>query len=162
MSKREAQPTTNWFKAIGRKGRVAFYFLVVFVVVWTASLFMTVRVRLTSDSSASIGRGCLRVKLDDSNLGDNWRFHWMPYRSRPMWSYSNQKCFVLPNPGPIREFRSIQIPLWPVVLIPLIVFGRQFARRPRYIPGHCAHCGYNLTGNESGVCPECGDTESAT
>lgn len=22
--------------------------------------------------------------------------------------------------------------------------------------GHCVHCGYNLTGNESGVCPECG------
>ena len=22
-------------------------------------------------------------------------------------------------------------------------------------PGHCPHCGYNLTGNESGVCPEC-------
>ena len=22
-------------------------------------------------------------------------------------------------------------------------------------PGHCRRCGYNLTGNESGVCPEC-------
>lgn len=22
--------------------------------------------------------------------------------------------------------------------------------------GHCRHCGYDLTGNESGVCPECG------
>lgn len=27
-------------------------------------------------------------------------------------------------------------------------------RVPR--PGHCPRCGYNLTGNLSGVCPECG------
>ncbi len=24
------------------------------------------------------------------------------------------------------------------------------------LPGHCQHCGYNLTGNVSGRCPECG------
>lgn len=28
-------------------------------------------------------------------------------------------------------------------------------------PGHCASCGYNLTGNTSGVCPECGETIKA-
>ncbi len=28
-------------------------------------------------------------------------------------------------------------------------------RRPR--EGHCLHCGHNLTGNESGICPECGE-----
>ncbi len=29
---------------------------------------------------------------------------------------------------------------------------------PRKVPppGHCRQCGYNLTGNVSGVCPECG------
>lgn len=26
----------------------------------------------------------------------------------------------------------------------------------RYEAGHCKQCGYNLTGNVSGVCPECG------
>ncbi len=26
----------------------------------------------------------------------------------------------------------------------------------RYPPGHCQTCGYNLTGNVSGICPECG------
>ncbi len=34
----------------------------------------------------------------------------------------------------------------------LIVGIRRFRRRP----GHCLHCDYDLTGNESGVCPECG------
>jgi hypothetical protein len=27
----------------------------------------------------------------------------------------------------------------------------------RFVPGHCQKCGYNLTGNVSGVCPECGE-----
>ena len=27
----------------------------------------------------------------------------------------------------------------------------------RFPPGHCQACGYNLTGNTSGVCPECGE-----
>jgi hypothetical protein len=29
--------------------------------------------------------------------------------------------------------------------------------RRRHPPGHCQACGYNLTGNVSGVCPECGE-----
>ena len=29
-------------------------------------------------------------------------------------------------------------------------------RRPFYPPGHCQNCEYDLTGNVSGVCPECG------
>jgi hypothetical protein len=28
--------------------------------------------------------------------------------------------------------------------------------RRRYPPGHCRRCGYDLTRNVSGVCPECG------
>lgn len=29
-------------------------------------------------------------------------------------------------------------------------------KRPSAKPGRCRSCGYNLTGNTSGVCPECG------
>jgi len=31
-----------------------------------------------------------------------------------------------------------------------------FVRPPRLQPGHCKTCGYNLTGNVSGKCSECG------
>ncbi|GMU24130.1 MAG: hypothetical protein AMXMBFR13_42070 [Phycisphaerae bacterium] len=51
----------------------------------------------------------------------------------------------------------IVVPLW----IPMLVSGLAVAfcagralRRPR--GGCCPACGYNLTGNVSGVCPECG------
>jgi hypothetical protein len=30
-------------------------------------------------------------------------------------------------------------------------------RRARRRMNHCADCGYNLTGNTSGICPECGE-----
>jgi hypothetical protein len=33
--------------------------------------------------------------------------------------------------------------------------------RPRRVPGTCRHCGYDLTGNVSGLCPECGHTCAA-
>ena len=40
-----------------------------------------------------------------------------------------------------RRFRLLQPP--------------KFARDAIRHEGHFLHCGYNLTGNESGVCPEC-------
>ncbi len=50
----------------------------------------------------------------------------------------------------------IVIPLW----IPFLACFSLSAylwwyRKPR-LPNHCPKCGYNLTGNTSGVCPECG------
>ena len=47
-------------------------------------------------------------------------------------------------------------PLWmPFVgaLIPAVIAWKRL-RRP--LPGHCRKCGYDLTGNTSGTCPECG------
>ena len=50
----------------------------------------------------------------------------------------------------------IVMPGWlPVVLalVPVILFRRHDRHFP---PGHCQKCGYDLTGNVSGRCPECG------
>lgn len=50
-----------------------------------------------------------------------------------------------------------------ILLIPRVVTvflafscARLMARRHQIPPGHCQRCGYDLTGNESGICPECG------
>ncbi len=49
------------------------------------------------------------------------------------------------------------LPLWPLVVaiaIPTAWFWRRDRRHP---PGHCKRCGYDLTGNVTGVCSECGE-----
>lgn len=55
---------------------------------------------------------------------------------------------------------SIRIPTWMIVLafllLPLWREGRRFAKRRRSHMNRCEKCGYNLTGNTSGTCPECG------
>ncbi len=49
------------------------------------------------------------------------------------------------------------IPLQPIVLTVILftalLWWRDWRKHP---PGHCPRCGYDLTGNVSGVCPECG------
>lgn len=40
--------------------------------------------------------------------------------------------------------------------IALVVGIPYRVRRRKSPPGHCPDCRYNLTGNESGICPECG------
>jgi hypothetical protein len=57
--------------------------------------------------------------------------------------------------------RSFTMPLWAPPLLfaiyPAIAFIRGPLRRwRRHKKGLCLRCGYDLTGNVSGVCPECG------
>jgi hypothetical protein len=60
-----------------------------------------------------------------------------------------------------RLIRSFYMPFWfPLFLFaayPVIAFIRgPLTRRYRRKHGLCPHCGYNLTGNTTGICPECG------
>ena len=50
------------------------------------------------------------------------------------------------------------IPLWMPFAVIALPTGFLFWRdRRRIPPGHCQRCGYNLTGNVSGKCSECGE-----
>ena len=68
----------------------------------------------------------------------------------------------LPYVPPIWTRRVlVQLPMWfPTVLFaayPIFAFIRGPLRRwRRRRKGLCITCGYDLTGNVSGVCPECG------
>lgn len=55
------------------------------------------------------------------------------------------------------SFRFYVIPLWYLIIPPAVTyyFLLRHDRRKLRMSGHCP-CGYNLTGNESGTCPECG------
>ena len=59
-------------------------------------------------------------------------------------------------------FRRLALPLWgPFIMFsiyPTVGFFRgPYRRWRRRRSGLCLKCGYNLTGNVSGVCPECGE-----
>ena len=49
---------------------------------------------------------------------------------------------------------SLTLPLWIPFVLALALAA--FYWRPRVPKGCCGQCGYNLTGNVSGRCPECG------
>jgi len=51
---------------------------------------------------------------------------------------------------------SIELPLWLPLLLVAVPTALLWWRDRRYPAGHCRNCGYDLTGNVSGVCPECG------
>jgi len=65
------------------------------------------------------------------------------------------------NQGAVYRLRTVTVSLWLLLVAfafyPVLVLVRGplrwwwFARR-----GRCERCGYDLTGNVSGVCPECG------
>jgi len=61
--------------------------------------------------------------------------------------------------APYEVWHALKLPLWipcVVAIVPTIVlFWRD--RRRRIPPGHCRRCSYDLTGNMSGMCPECGE-----
>jgi hypothetical protein len=55
---------------------------------------------------------------------------------------------------------GITLPFWALFLLPISLVGlslwRELGRLLRERRGGCRACGYDLTGNRSGVCPECG------
>jgi len=55
---------------------------------------------------------------------------------------------------------AVAIPLMVPVLLAMAAVWDRFKKKPR--PGHCPHCDYDLTGNVSGRCPECGTPRDST
>ncbi len=53
--------------------------------------------------------------------------------------------------------QELIIPLWlPILLLLIPTVYLWWLDRDAIEPGHCVQCGYDLTGNVSGRCPECG------
>lgn len=130
--------------------------------------------------------GVRRVR--DVDLGFTFR-QWLPLSSRPVrsqietnWNTSSLKDaqWVAGSMPPLytweRNVRRITgggslhtflvtLPYWPFVVVgtlgtlsPILSWIR---RRWRFRSGQCASCAYDLTGNTSGRCPECGTPTSA-
>ena len=56
------------------------------------------------------------------------------------------------------SWHMARVPLWLVLILVLMPTLLVWYRDRRIPFGHCRKCGYDLTGNVSGVCPECGES----
>ena len=78
----------------------------------------------------------------------------------PFETVSRDTLYILETTDLLR--RRLAFPRWAPVLLfspwPIIAFVRgPFRRAARRDKGRCLKCAYNLEGNVSGVCSECGE-----
>ena len=63
--------------------------------------------------------------------------------------------FITRGTGQVSVF-TCAVPLWFIFLIFAVMTALLWFHHPRIQPGHCHICNYDLTGNTSGICSECG------
>jgi hypothetical protein len=58
---------------------------------------------------------------------------------------------------PVEFNNDVEVAHWTLILLALVVgLIVCYCSRPLSLPNCCHECGYDLTGNVSGICPECG------
>jgi len=58
--------------------------------------------------------------------------------------------------GPYGSSYAIRFPHWFLAMLLMVLPVLIVRKRLKVRAGHCRNCDYDLTGNETGVCPECG------
>jgi hypothetical protein len=100
------------------------------------------------------------------NMGDNSSVPLDLNNPRDGWIIAQRGPDVFWLPTHVRRVIHVNVclPLWFLLAVaagyPGWVIGswlsKRRERKQRRQAGHCRRCGYDLTGNMSGVCPECG------
>jgi hypothetical protein len=80
----------------------------------------------------------------------SWR--WQSWLRRPQ---EGNQAYAHPQYGQVRGYR-FSISAGPLLLSVLVATAFLWWRDRSFGAGHCRNCGYDLSGNESGRCPECG------
>lgn len=103
------------------------------------------------------------LSTDEPDVQMFWAFH---YRS-PQDAQAINLSYSTPGVmggvyylSSIRHERAFFISWWLLTgllaVLPALVARKWLQKRSRLLQGLCTCCGYNLAGNVSGVCPECG------
>ncbi len=96
-------------------------------------------------------RGSVAVRITDVFDADGWGMFDATVFADSFWSFHLPRFFSDAT-IPLTE---CGIPLWMPLVVTAILTAIMFYRdRRRIPPGYCQKCGYDLTGNESGICPE--------
>lgn len=130
--------------------------------VWTSWMARTVPDYLDGCLLARVNNGTLSITYmhgdDPSNVGQrlDLGYYGLGIRSG---THSDEEYGT-------SSMTTVELPFWLAGLMlgayPLVVFIKGPVRRWRHgKQGHCRQCGYDLTGNVTGVCSECGATLDA-
>ena len=135
--------------------------LVFLLILWVLSIFFVMVARISIESlhvEGTLGWGTVSIYAWMGSLVSRSQLFYFARNHTPMSDY-------LPLPsigyrkyssfGPSKWSGEAIIPIWMIFLLTIIL--RAFllwSSRPRN--HECAKCRYNLTGNVSGICPECG------
>ena len=106
-------------------------------------------------------KGCW-LAIETQPLGAKWSFdlpRWSLLTRRDFWSWQwlgvgvPRRTVSLAKRG---SEANLRIPTTWFVILPGAVTILLFWRTRRLPAGLCQSCGYDLTGNTTGICPECG------
>jgi hypothetical protein len=126
---------------------------------WVPSMWRSMA-RFDGERVFQVDRGTFVVRIpSETEVFIRWDQHpgWESY-----WRATPEASWGFPHTN---EMFQSSIGGWSEIILPLwTVFGLSAApgvvllwrHRRRRLPGFCRRCGYNLTGNVSGICPECG------
>ncbi len=81
------------------------------------------------------------------------------FPNRLTWKdwYPRYYTWTVPNPPGV-WLLYVHIPFWVFVMLTGVPAAYLFRRGRKYrLPGCCGGCGYDLFGNTTGKCPECGE-----
>jgi len=130
---------------------------VLLLVVWVGSAWWGVFVDLPPSTELFVDSGVLRVAWDETWAFPNRVEWWGPEPNDQNFEYrfgfhtSTYRSWA----GPMQA-TLISIPIWSLVCLSALPTALLWYRDRRRMPGLCVKCGYDLRGNASGVCPECG------
>lgn len=96
----------------------------------------------------SDGTVCLRY--NHARVGAIKPYAWVSLPSQPRTKGGTPTARM----NGVRSWSMLPVGL--LTIYPAIAIFTARIRRRKRRPGHCKECDYNLTGNESGICPECG------
>ncbi len=130
---------------------------VLIVVAWGVSLKWGVRYT-SDDRGTAVACGVISILHSPGGppRPTEWSFLHMGRSDRDWghWGFKWPRTWQ----HPMIDHRERYIPLWlPLVVLAIPTAFLWHRDRRRIPPGHCRQCGYDLTGNESGKCPECGE-----
>ncbi len=143
---------------------IGLYFSLMMVALWVFSILFVVSYNPYNPWSFKLSLGSFSIRHHQQNTNIIWDPGWQFQRAYPYWKEvsaalpwtefaHNWLGFSLPR----KDFQGIiRIPVWLLVLATGLPTAILLWRDRRPKAGFCEVCKYDLTGNESGTCPECG------